>query len=70
MFWKVLRHVLVPSSGLEENNIKGAFSPVVPYYPPSPLPLPQEKFHIDAICVQSHENNAEYVNSRSGFNAV
>ncbi len=31
MFWKVLCHVFVPSSGLDENNIKGAFSPVVPY---------------------------------------
>ncbi len=31
MFWKVLSHVFVPSSGLDENNIKGAFSPVVPY---------------------------------------
>ncbi len=32
MFWKVLRHVFVPSSDLEENNIKGAFSPVYPKY--------------------------------------
>ncbi len=31
MFWKVLRHVFVPSSGLDENNIKGAFNHVVPY---------------------------------------
>ncbi len=31
MIWKVLHHVFVPSSGLEENNIKGAFYPVVPY---------------------------------------
>ncbi len=30
MFWKVLRHVFVPSSGLDENNIKGAFYPIVP----------------------------------------
>ncbi len=35
MFWKVLRHVFVPSSGLEENNIKGAFylgAPLAPLY--------------------------------------
>ncbi len=31
MFMKVLRHIFVPSSGLDEkNNIKGAFYPVVP----------------------------------------
>ncbi len=30
MFWKVLRHIFVPSSGLEENNIKGAFYPEAP----------------------------------------
>ncbi len=36
MFWKVLRHVFVPSSGLEENNIKSAFypgAPLAPLYP-------------------------------------
>ncbi len=36
MFCKVLRHVLVPSSGLDENNIKGAFypgAPLAPLYP-------------------------------------
>jgi len=36
MFWKVLRYVFMPSSGLEENKIKGAFSPTVPlalFYP-------------------------------------
>ncbi len=35
MFWKVLGHVFVPSSGLDENNIKGAFYPgalLVPLY--------------------------------------
>ncbi len=32
MFWKVLRHVFVPSSGLDENNIKGSFSQVGPYH--------------------------------------
>ncbi len=36
MFWEVLCHVFVPSSGLDENNIKGAFYPGValaPLYP-------------------------------------
>ncbi len=33
MFWKVLRHVFVPFSGLEENNIEGTF------YPRAPLAL-------------------------------
>ncbi len=33
MFWKVICHVFVPSSGLEENNIKGTF------YPGAPLAL-------------------------------
>ncbi len=36
MFWKVLRHVFVPSNGLDENYIKGAFYPRVhlsPLYP-------------------------------------
>ncbi len=36
MFWKVLRHVFVPSSGLDENNIKGTFYsevPLAPLYP-------------------------------------
>ncbi len=30
MLWKVLRHVFVPSSGLDENNIKGTFYPGAP----------------------------------------
>ncbi len=36
MFWKVLRHVFVPSSGFDENSIKGAFylgAPLAPLYP-------------------------------------
>ncbi len=33
MFLKVLCHVFVPSSGLEENNVKGAFYPRVPLAP-------------------------------------
>ncbi len=36
MFWKVLRHVFVPSNGLDEKYIKGAFYPGVhlsPLYP-------------------------------------
>ncbi len=33
MLWKVLWHIFVPSSGLGENNIKGAF------YPGAPLAL-------------------------------
>ncbi len=33
MFWKVLRQVLEPPSGLDENNIKGAFYPGVPLAP-------------------------------------
>ncbi len=32
-FWKVLRHVFVPSSGLDENDIKDAFYPGVPLAP-------------------------------------
>ncbi len=30
MFWKVLSHVCVPSSDLDENNIKGAFTLLYP----------------------------------------
>ncbi len=37
MFWKLLSHVFVPSSGLEENNIKGAFYPVAPLAPLYPI---------------------------------
>ncbi len=39
MFCKVLRHVLVPSSGLDENNIKGAFYPGAPLAPLHPITL-------------------------------
>ncbi len=36
MFWKVLSHVFVPSSGLDENNIKVVFSclPELDMFPP------------------------------------
>ncbi len=39
MFCKVLCHVFVPSSGLDENNIKGAFYPGAPLAPLYPKPF-------------------------------
>ncbi len=44
MFWKVLSHIFVPSSGLDENNIKGAFYPgalLAQLYPNIGLGCPQ-----------------------------
>lgn len=33
MFWKMLRHIFVPSNGLDEHNIKGTFYPKAPLAP-------------------------------------
>ncbi len=55
MFWEVLYHIFVPSSGLDENNIKkGAFCPVASLAPLYPISISVSRHVLGVRWVLEH----------------